>query len=69
MTTPVFRRADLAPSIPYALGAGLFPLRIGFLLTTLSLLTLAALFLKTGIEMLHQKRGSGDPYTYPTAVP
>jgi hypothetical protein len=61
IATAVFRRAGLASAALYTLGAGLFPLRIGFLFIAAAFLLLAYLFFKTGLEALQQKGGVGQP--------
>jgi hypothetical protein len=61
IATAVFRGAGLASAALYTLGAGLFPLRIGFVLIAAAFFLLAYLFFKTGPEMLQQKGGVGQP--------
>jgi hypothetical protein len=61
IATAVFKKAGLASAALYTLGAGLFPMRIGFLLIAAAFLLLAYLFFKTGLEALQQKGGIRQP--------
>jgi hypothetical protein len=61
IATAVFKRAGLASAVLYTLGAGLFPLRIGFVFIAAAFLLLAYLFFKTGLEVLQEKGGVGQP--------
>jgi hypothetical protein len=61
IATAVFKKAVLASAALFTLGAGLFPLRIGFVFIAVAFLLLAYLFFKTGLEMLQQKGGVRQP--------
>jgi|GEM_PF-767539 hypothetical protein len=61
IATAVFRRSGVVSAALYALGAGLFPIRLGFLLISAGILLMGALFFKTGFEMLQQRGGAGQP--------
>lgn len=65
ISTSIFQRWGVPSAALYTLGAGLFPLRVGFILIAGALLLLALLFFKTGLEVSPERGGVGQPSHIP----